>query len=68
MFVLFLFSHVLTRIPQASPISYGRRLRTLLLILSGWVFFGESMTLAHLTGIALIVGVILINRTDGPQA
>ncbi|MDV2116392.1 DMT family transporter [Alcaligenes faecalis] len=61
--VLFLFSHVLTRIPASVAYTVWAGLGTLLLILSGWVFFGEAMTLANVIGIALItVGVILINH------
>ncbi|MGE4593328.1 DMT family transporter [Alcaligenes sp.] len=61
--VLFLFSHVLTRIPASVAYTVWAGLGTLLLILSGWLFFGEVMTLTSLAGIALIVvGVILINR------
>lgn len=61
--VLFLFSHVLARIPASVAYTVWAGLGTLLLILSGWLLFGEAMTLANLSGIALIiVGVILINR------
>lgn len=67
--VLFLFSHVLARIPASVAYTVWAGLGTLLLILSGWAFFGEAMTLANLAGIALIVvGVILINRTGTSSA
>lgn len=67
--VLFLFSHVLARIPASVAYTVWAGLGTLLLILSGWIFFGEAMTLANLAGIALIViGVILINRTGTSSA
>ncbi|KAF1020373.1 MAG: Multidrug transporter EmrE [Paracidovorax wautersii] len=67
--VLFLFSHVLVRIPASVAYTVWAGLGTLLLILSGWVFFGEAMTLANLAGISLIVvGVILINRTGASSA
>ncbi|MEI7240329.1 multidrug efflux SMR transporter [Pectobacterium brasiliense] len=68
-FVLFLFSHVLARIPASVAYTVWAGLGTLLLILSGWLLFGEAMTLANLAGIALIVvGVILINRTGESPA
>lgn len=67
--VLFLFSHVLASIPASVAYTVWTGLGTLLLILSGWVFFGEAMTLANLAGIALIViGVILINRRQGSSS
>lgn len=67
--VLFLFSHVLARIPASVAYTVWAGLGTLLLILSGWIFFGEAMTLANLAGIGLIVvGVILINRTGATSA
>lgn len=60
--VLFLFSHVLTSIPASVAYTTWTGLGTVLLILSGWVFFGEAMTVTNLTGITLIViGVTLIN-------
>lgn len=67
--VLFLFSHVLAKMSASVAYTVWAGLGTLLLILSGWVFFGEAMTLANLVGIALIVaGVILINRTPASPA
>ncbi|THT98719.1 multidrug efflux SMR transporter [Lampropedia puyangensis] len=61
--VLFLFSHVLARIPASVAYTVWAGLGTLLLILSGWVFFDEAMTFHNLAGIALIVvGVVMINR------
>lgn len=67
--VLFLFSHVLARIPASVAYTVWAGLGTLLLILSGWVFFGEAMTFTNLAGIALIVaGVILINRKEASPA
>lgn len=62
--VLVLFSHVLARMSASVAYTVWAGLGTLLLIVSGWAFFGEAMTVANLAGIALIVaGVILINRT-----
>lgn len=65
--VLFLFSHVLARMSASVAYTVWAGLGTLLLILSGWVIFGEAMTFVNLAGIFLIVaGVILINRKGEP--
>ncbi|MCX9114728.1 DMT family transporter [Aeromonas veronii] len=63
--VLFLFSYVLKSIPASLAYAVWTGLGTLLVVVAGWFFFAEALTLASISGIALIVfGVILINRQE----
>jgi len=61
--VLLLFSFVLNVIPASVAYAVWTGLGTLLVVIAGWVFFGEELTFISIFGITLVVvGVILINR------
>lgn len=67
--VLFLFSYVLSAIPASLAYAVWTGLGTLLVVIAGWIFFGEGLTLTSISGITLIViGVILINRLEAPES
>ena len=67
--VLYLFSFVLGVILASLAYAVWTGLGTVLVILLGWVWFGETLTLIKLAAVALIVlGVILINSQNGHSA
>lgn len=67
--VLYLFSFILAVIPASLAYAVWAGLGTLLVIVAGWIWFGEGLTIKGLLGVGLIVvGVILINRPESPAA
>lgn len=61
--VLWLFSYVLRALPASLAYAVWTGLGTLLVVMAGWLWYGEALSMARIVGISLIVlGVVLINQ------